>query len=266
MVSATNRTVAEGGRDPATEHPATARPVPEDPATDLATTDPATTDLATTDPATTDPATTERPGRFAAVRRALAILAPVAVAVALVVAVVLLLRGVGVLGSWSEIYGPSGRFVVDECATGTERFAARAACSGELFIDEGSGVASLMIGPKASFGSAMPQSGAEVDAYYQAGSPGRSFPLEARPTELARVIVGLVPLVFVVGGLASWLVGWALTRRINIDEAQRNPFSFALPSRFALRPRGLRWASVGLAWFAFDQLLVGDLLGTAGLG
>lgn len=185
---------------------------------------------------------------------------------ALAVAVLLLLRGVGVLGSWTEIYGPAGRFVVDECATASGRLATRAECSGALLIDDGDGVRSLMVGPKASFGSAMPQSGSEVDAYYRAGSPSRSFPLEARPTELARVIVGLVPLIFIVGGLGCWLIGWVLTRKISADEAQRNPFRFALPSRFALRPRGLRWAIVGLAWFAFDQFLVSDLLGTAGLG
>ncbi len=199
-------------------------------------------------------------------RRTQRTVAPIAAGVVLVVAVVLLLRGVGVLGSWTEIYGTGGRFVVDECTTGDGRFGTRAECAGALFFEGGDGVSSILVGPKASFGSAMPQTGAEIAAYYRAGSPGRSFPLEARPTELARVIVGLVPLIFVAGGLGCWLVGWALTRRISVADADRNPFLFPVPSRFALRPRGVRWALVGLSWFTFDRFLVGDLLGTVGLG
>ena len=190
---------------------------------------------------------------------------PAVVGIVLVVALVLLLRGLGVLGSWSEIYGPSGRFVVEECAATPGRLSARAECDGTLLLGDVDPVPSTLVGPEASFGADLPQAGAEVEVYHRAGDVSRSFPVAGRPTELARVIVGLIPLFFVVGGLGCWLVGWMLTRGFDPDgtaRSRREPWS----ARFALRPRGITWATVGFAWLLVDRLVVGELLGTAGLG
>ncbi|MGI9614767.1 MAG: hypothetical protein ACR2QO_17785 [Acidimicrobiales bacterium] len=191
---------------------------------------------------------------------------PVAAGFLLLASVLLLLEGVGVLGSWTEIYGPSGQFVVEECAVSAGRLATRAECAGDLILDSGDGVASTMVGPKAAFGSSMPAAGTEVSAYYRAGDPSLSFPLEAQPTELARVIVGLVPVFFVACGITCWLVGWVLTRKATSEDLRLDPTGDLWPARFTLRSRGVAWALVGFAWLGFDRFLVGDLLGTAGLG
>jgi hypothetical protein len=188
--------------------------------------------------------------------------------VALVVSLLVLLRGVGLLGSWTQMYEPEGRFVVEACGESGGRVGARAVCSGKLVLDRGRGadVVSTLVGPKSSFGTTMPDAGTEVDAYYRAGDTSRSFPEEARPRELARVLVGLIPFVFLVVGFSCWLLGWALTGGANAAERERNANRYPFPGRFALRGRGVAWAVVGLAWLAFDRFLVGDLLGTAGLG
>jgi hypothetical protein len=182
------------------------------------------------------------------------------------IAFLFLLQGVGLLGSWNEIYGPTGRFVVDGCESISGRIGARAQCRGALFLEDGDGLPSSLVGPRASFGSAIPESGAELSVYYRAGDPSVTYPSDARPTELARVIVGLVPLFFIATGLACWLLGWVLTRGVARGEGDRHPDDYSWPARFVLQPRGAMWAFVGFAWLLLDRFVIGDMLGSAGLG
>ena len=199
--------------------------------------------------------------------RSLDLLWPVLAALALLVFLAMLLQGFAVLGSWSQTFEPTGRFTVSECSAPQGRIGTRVECTGELLPGGGGGsIDSTMVGPRAAFGSATPQPGTIVDAYYRAGDTTRSFPVEGQSTELARAVAGLAPLILVVGGLATWIAGWFLTRGIDTADPQRLADHYSWPARFTLRPRGATWALLGLVWWVFDWLIVDGVLGVAGLG
>ncbi len=206
------------------------------------------------------------PNKHAFDLRALDLLWPVLAGVALLVFLAMLLQGFSLLGSWTETYEPTGRFTVNECSAPKGRIGTRVECTGDLVPSGGGSITSTLVGPRAAFGSETPRSGEIIDAYYRAGDTSRSFPSEGRSTELARVIAGLAPLVLLVGGLACWIAGWFLTRGHDAADPERRADHYAWPARFALRPRGAAWALLGLGWWVFDRLVVGDVLGAAGLG
>lgn len=194
-------------------------------------------------------------------------IAAVVVAAGWLVSIFLLVDGLTVLSTWSTGYGGRGAFTVESCSRETGRFSQQIRCSGDI-VPEGNQrpITSVLIGPRAAFGSEIPPSGDVIEAYHGAGDTSRAFPLEGRTTELIRAIVGIVPIVFLFGGTATWLLGWFMTRNIPREEGERMPDRHRFPQRFALRPNGATWALVGALWWMGDRWFIDDLLGTAGLG
>jgi hypothetical protein len=140
-------------------------------------------------------------------------------------------------------------------------------CSGVLVPESNPRpLSSTLTGAQAAFGSTAPGAGTVIETYYRVGDTTLAYPLEGRTMVLARIVVGVVPYVFLVGGTAAWLLGCLLTRHIAKEDAELSPFHYRFPQRFGLRPRGTTWALVGLAWLLFDRLAVDQLLGAAVLG
>ncbi|MCP3988994.1 MAG: hypothetical protein GY724_07965 [Actinomycetia bacterium] len=199
-------------------------------------------------------------------RSDLGIVLPVMAGLGLAIALVFLVQALSVLRGWSTLYGSEGSFTVKECAVYPGRFSDHVECSGTFTPTDGSARTSTMAGPLGAIGSVTPRAGATVAAYHRVGITSTVYPLEGRTTELARLILGVVPLVFVVGGMGTWLVGWLLTNHITSNEAAPDPFSFTFPQRFAMRRGGATWLGVGIIWLLLDLFFVDQLLGTAGLG
>ncbi len=196
-------------------------------------------------------------------RSQVGLIKPALVSIAFLIFLLLLVKGVSAISSMDVTYGAEGRFVVESCSA-VER---QIVCEG-LLTPEGQleSVGSTMVGPRSTFGSETPRRGAEIEAYYRVVEPAQSFPERGRGAELARLFLGIIPLLFLVGGLASWLVGWLLTKGIPRAEAERTADHYRFPARFVLRPRGLLWACVGFVWYVADAKFVDQLLGSAGLG
>ncbi|MDH3684306.1 MAG: hypothetical protein OEV40_30660, partial [Acidimicrobiia bacterium] len=191
---------------------------------------------------------------------------PIGAAVLLTMVLLFILRAASSLATWTEVYGPTGGFTVEECSTEPNRLGARIECGGSLEpAANPQPTSSVLVGPKSAFGSILPSSGDVIEAYHRVGDTSRSFPVEGRSIELARAMIGVVPLVFIAGGLACWLLGWLLTHGASREDRERCPDHYRWPARFVLRPRGAMWAAVGLVWLVFDRYAVGDLLGSAGL-
>lgn len=180
---------------------------------------------------------------------------------------VFLAQGVSSLRSWDRTYGPTAAFTVEACSTTPRPIGNQVVCAGHLVPDDdGRPVSSKLVGSLGSFGSAAPEPGAVVDAYYRSGDTSRAFPQGGRTTELARALFGYVPFLFLVGGLACWLLGWVLTRNITRADAERRSDHYLWPQRFVLRPRGALWALVGVGWLVVDRLAIDRIIGLAGLG
>ena len=195
-----------------------------------------------------------------------AIAPPIIAGIGLALALVLLLQAVSVLHGWSTLYGPQGRFRVDQCLAYPGYISDRVECGGVFISSDGSERTSTMVGPLGSFGSKPPPAGATVAVYHRIGVTDQAFPSEGRMTELARLIIGTVPLLFIVGGAGGWLAGWFLTSHTRSDESGRDPFDYVFPQRFGLQRGGVFWLIVGFGWWLVDRLFVDQLLGTAGLG
>jgi len=192
---------------------------------------------------------------------------PIAIGIGFMLALLDLLQGSGVLGGWSTLYNERAGFVVESCAGQTGIVLDSVHCEGELLPESApAAVRSTMNGTAAAFGVDVPRRGQRIEVYYRADDTSVAYPLEGRATELARFIIGLIPLLFIAGGTAGWLLGWAMTRRVAPEEAEAAPWRFAFPQRFALQGATVKWILVGLTWLLIDRWFIDKILGTVGIG
>jgi hypothetical protein len=199
-------------------------------------------------------------------RRGLRTVGPLLIAGIFIVSIVLLLQRLSVLTAWPALYGERGAFTVEECTTSRPVVFTTIECPGQLVPEAATdGRSSTLRGPLAAIGSTVPGGGTVIEVYYRRGEPTVVYPVEGRPTELARLVIGVVPLVFLVGGAGAWLAGWLLTHSISRDDAERSPFRYRFPQRFSLRPAARVWILVGAGSWLLDRYLVDDLLGTVGV-
>lgn len=209
----------------------------------------------------------DRAPEWGRVGSAVAVMAPVLAVAGLAVSVVLLVDGLGVLGNWTTILSDRGTFTVSGCVTSRELVFDSVECTGELVPDDGGPTRSVvLVGPLSAVGSSPPPAGTEIEVYANPGVRWRVYPIGGRSTELARVVIGMVPKVFLVGGFGAWLLGWLLTCRIDPAVARTMPDRVRFPQRFSLRSGGRAWILVGAVLSMGDRYFLDDLLGTAGLG
>jgi hypothetical protein len=189
---------------------------------------------------------------------------------ALLGALWLLLAAATMLWSWTGNYGARGELTVDRCETAERMLSQQLRCRGQLVVEsddpEAAATPATALGGTAAFGRSAPEPGTVIAVYYRAGDPSLVYPERGRSVELARVILGVMPLAILVAGLSAWLLGWWLTRRPSPAEAPGRPGRSPLSARVALRSHGLLWVVVGALWLAADQLLITGLLGPIELG
>jgi hypothetical protein len=182
----------------------------------------------------------------------------------LLVALWLLLGVAVLLVSWTGGYNSQGELTIETCDTRQEGWFRQLRCDGELVAEPGAEpVPSIAVGSVTAFEEAEPKPGSVVEVFYQAGEPSLTYPQRGRSVELARAILGMMPVTILIVGLATWLLGWALTRTLSPFDAV---LSHDVAQRFLLRSYGLKWIVVGALWLAADRLLLTRLLGPVGLG
>ncbi|MGF1598499.1 MAG: hypothetical protein ACFCVK_16475 [Acidimicrobiales bacterium] len=204
--------------------------------------------------------------RIASLRRSAVGLGVTAVGLLLLASLVATVHQIAALRGWTSTFAGHGEFSVSSCAVEPGLAADRVRCRGELAIVDGeTAVVSTLIGPRSAFGSTVPDDGDVIEAYHRVGEPGVAYPMAARTIELARSLVSVLPLSFVLIGSAAWLAGWLATRGLDRDDGVRRPYRYTFPQRFGLRPRGVLWLTVGLTLVAGDELVLDGLLGSSGL-
>lgn len=189
------------------------------------------------------------------------------------VGLILLVSLIGVLSALSSItgfptnYGDTGTFENDRCETELLRVTERVTCTGLLTPSESATtVPATMVGPQAAFGSNPPVGGERVPVYYRSGVTSEVYPAEGRTTELIRMLVGHLDVLFLLVGSVMWLGGWYLTREISSDDAEFRQHRYRFPQRFGMRSAGSKWLLFGFGWWAIDRFFLDGLLGTVGLG
>ena len=191
---------------------------------------------------------------------------PILVGFGFGLSMVMLLQAITVLSGWSTVYDGRGQFTVESCSVEPGRMTGTLECSGLLVRQTNpEPVSSTLFGSQAAFGSTTPDSGTVVETYYRLGDTTRAYPVDGRTVMLARILIGLVPHLFLIGGSALWLLGCLLTGNVAKEDAELGPFGSRFPQQFGLRARGRMWIVVGLLWWLFDRMAVDQLLGTAPL-
>ncbi len=191
---------------------------------------------------------------------------PVLIGLVLLAAGVGLARELTTATGWTTTFGERGRFVATACAEEPLRLASRVTCDGAFTgATATEGAPAVLVGPGAAFGPDTPVGGARIEAYHRVGEPSVVYPEQGRSAELARLLLGTLDGLFLVGGAGTWLLGWALTRNIPAEEAERHPYRHRFPLRFGLRRRAARWLGMGALLWIGDRFLLDDLLGTVGL-
>ncbi len=192
---------------------------------------------------------------------------PILVGLILLVSLIGVLSALSSITGWSTNYGETGVFENDRCESESLRITDRVTCSGLLTPSESTTtVPATMIGPQAAFGSNPPVGGEQVPVYFRSGVTSEVYPEEGRTTELIRLLLGHLDVLFLLVGSTSWLLGWYLTREISEEDAEYRQHRYRLPQRFGMKSIGVKWLLVGFGWWLIDRMVLDGLLGTVGLG
>lgn len=197
----------------------------------------------------------------------LELIPPVVIGLILLVSLIGVLSALSSITGFSTTYGDTGVFENDRCESEPLRVTERVTCTGLLTPSESTTtVPATMIGPQAAFGSNPPVGGERVPVYYRSGVTSEVYPEEGRTTELIRMLIGRLDVLFLFVGSITWLVGWYLTREISSEDAEFRQHHFRFPQRFGMRSAGTKWLLFGFGWWLIDRFVLDDLLGTVGLG
>ncbi len=178
-------------------------------------------------------------------------------------------KRVGLLLDWNETFSGAGDFTVVTCEPEAVFGPDRWRCQGRLTTDTVERQPAVLLAGKEARMSRRPYVGQQVDVFYDPETADQGelvvYADDAQLGELARLYLGLVPLVMILVGAAGSLLGSALAR---IASRPTNTGSWwrTSPLVVDLPRRGVIWLTVGVTLFVVHQLLVRYVLGSAGVG
>lgn len=166
---------------------------------------------------------------------------PAVMALVFVFGVAVLASRVDLLASWSGDHDGNGQHVVRACEPVEDRSGNRWVCEGTLVVDgTGTEVRADLVTSRDATVSAQPYVGQRNKVFFDPGRIGTVYPTTERLNELTRLYVSVLPRLLLTVGAATWLAGWALTRRLDTRDLLVRD-KVRLPGRFGWRSRGLQW-------------------------